>query len=662
MNIMSSTFLNRLNDMHSTEDRLDFVVDFQELNVALKKEIVDSPEECITALQKYLRTLVPNKKKISVIFKNFSKELHYNKKKIHHIRSSDIGHLVVFDGLVRTSTDVLPRLERAAFEHEDCQGITMVDQEKEELIYPTDCSNTSCAEKIGEKDVIFREDLSTFEDYQTLQMEEEPEGMKGRQPERLECQLHGPFTREDMRVGIGDRVCIMGIYKIRMKNKKVVHEKYVQVIGIESKGKNYEEQHVTDEDIVKFEEMKNNPDLLHDFSTSIAPNIFGHDKIKESVILQMFAGNLFSPERRRGNIHIGIIGDPGVGKTKVSDAMMEIHPHVIRASGAPTTSVGLTAAAIQNPNGGFILEAGAAVLADGGLFIMDEFDKMDEKTRSALHQIMEDQQCDVTKAGIVATFMARCAILAIMNPKYSRFDVRQSVASQINLPSSLLSRFDLIFAIVDKVDKKRDMEIAKAVFRGRDGVFEQKKYSKEDITKYVMYARSKIHEMTTSNEAQTLMSERYGELRQMNVKSPDMSDVIPITTRQLEGAARLAEAHAKMRLSNVVEEIDAKVAIDLIDYYMKTMMLDENGVANADQVSGGATPAEKKKSGSLSMKLVEIATEDGWTVDNYTVAELQQRLNMGIDKARLYDMLKELEKKGGMIACYGENRIKIHKV
>ncbi len=654
----SAGFTTKMNNPNDASTVLDFSIDMSELSDIFLGELEENPDDNIDSLKAALKEMFPTKERVNIIMRHFIAPLKPMRIKIHQIRAVHIDKMLYFDGLVRTSTDVLPRIEIGRFETKCCGDILEEVQEEDEIVF-TKAACPTCQNDCMENTVIFREDLSVKEDYQIVNMEEEPEGMKGRQPEKIECQLHGPFTKEGMRVGAGERVSVVGIYRIRKKGKKTVFERYIEVIGIEAKGKNYEDFDISEEDEAKFKEMSKNPNILREMSMTIAPNIEGLDVEKDAVVLQLFSGNLFSPEKRRGDIHMAFVGDPSVGKSQIARAITEIAPHCIRASGAPTTTVGLTAAAIQNPQGGFILEAGAAVLTDRGLLIIDEFDKMNEATRGALHEIMEDQICSVNKAGITATLLARCSILAMMNPKTNRFEPKISLISQIDLPPSLLSRFDLIFAIRDKPNPQRDRIISAAVFNGRDGSTHELKYTKDNLTKYIIYARSMIREMTTSKIARSMMTERYLELRGL-AKGMGDPNLVVITHRQLEGMARLAEAHAKMRLSNVVEEIDAEASIKIIDHYLKTMCVDEDGNISTDQTMGGRTKSEKDKAKTLLEVLHIMAGEDLWSGRRYTFNEVMIKTEEKFTEKELDDQL-EILSRAGAIFYNGKNDIKIHK-
>jgi replicative DNA helicase Mcm len=296
------------------------------------------------------------------------------KKKIRQLRSEDIGKLIVFDGLVKNSSGVEPKLNLVAFSCGECGCISYDVQEGN----VEDISAVTCAYCGALRESLTRlEDRSVFINFMKCDVEEDPEGLKGHQPERIPCEFAGPLTTEEKRVGVGERTTLIGIYKAREKAKgSLIYQGFVDVLGAVKRGKNYEELEVSPDDEKKFLEMADDKDLLLKITKAVAPNISGHDVEKSAIALQMVGGNLEAGDRR-GNIHILLIGDPGVGKSKMVRNIIDIAPHVVKASGAPTTTVGLTACIVKDEDtpGGFILEAGAAVLADGGLLVVDGQDR-----------------------------------------------------------------------------------------------------------------------------------------------------------------------------------------------------------------------------------------------------------------------------------------------
>jgi replicative DNA helicase Mcm len=524
-----------------------------------------------------------------------SQRIEKSLKRIRDFRASDIGKLVVFKGLIRNSTGIIPKLKLAALLCTACnqEMLTYSLQDGDNL----DITNVRC-QNCRENKFIVKDEDSVFVDFMKCQIEESPEGLKEKQQERINCEIMEPLTNEEYRVNVGERVTIAGIFRARRKsNTSLIYEPYVQVIGIFKNNKSFEDYIPSEEDEKKFIEMSKDKNLIMKLSKTLAPNIFGMNVEKTAFVLQMFGGNLYSKERR-GEIHILLTGDPSVAKSQIIHAIQEVAPHVVMASGAPTSTVGLTACVRKDEDspGGFVLEAGAAVLADNGILIIDEFDKMNKEVRGALHEIMEDRRTTISKANINTTMNTRVSVVAVMNPKKNRFNDEESVSEQIDLPPSLLSRFDLIFAIRDTVDEEKDRRICDAVFKARQGIITDTEYTKEDLTKYIIYAKSKIKEITFSEEAQKILTEKYIKMRSIN----ENKEAISITARQLEGMARLAEAFAKSRLSTVVEAQDAMMATEMLDYFMNTIFYDEKTKSyDADKAYGQETTYQKNTRDSI---------------------------------------------------------------
>jgi replicative DNA helicase Mcm len=590
-------------------------IDLKKLSETQKDEFeifTKHPAESIDTIKRILTEPFYGFEDVNITVENFNNlEPPLPKKKIRQLRAKDIGKLILFDGLVRTSSGVDPKLNMVAFHCDECGQVVYDVQEGNVLdVSSIECSCHAKGNKLTQMD------YSDFDDFMKCSIEEDPEGVRGKQPERLSCEFIGVLTDEGKRVSVGERVTVLGIYKAREKTKgSLLYQGYISVLGAVKKGKNYEELDISPEDEQKFLAMAADKDLLAKMTAAVAPNIAGHEVEKSAVVLQMFSGNLEAGDRR-GNIHILIIGDPGVGKSKMIRNIADMAPHVVKASGAPTTTVGLTACVTKDEDtpGGFILDAGAAVLADGGMLVVDEFDKMDKTVRGAMHEIMEDQRTTISKANINTELNTRCSVLAIMNPKRNRFNREEVIADQIDLPQSLLSRFDLIFAIRDIVNEKQDMLKCDAIDRARQGVHPSLEYQREDITRYIIYARSKVKNIIPTPEAIALLHERFKTIRSSN-----QDDTIPITLRQYDGMLRLAEACAKLRLSNVVEKEDAEIALRIITHYLDSMCLDPGTMKyDINRAVGGETKDQQKARLGLigfieaNIKMLTENNPNGW--------------------------------------------------
>ena len=360
-------------------------------------------------------------------------------------------------------------------------------------------------------------------------------------------------------------------------------------------------------------------------------------------------------------MHILLMGDPGVAKSQLLRYMSMLAPRGIYASGKSASAAGLTAAAVRDDfgDGRWTLEAGALVLADKGLACIDELDKMTDQDRSSLHEAMESQRISVAKAGITATLQCRCSMLAAANPKYGRFEEDTPIADQIDLPPALMSRFDLIFVLTDKPEKRKDTAITehilKAHQRGQvrmmpegthiDGVDPKRilentdnirpVYDVEILRKYVAYSKRMTPVMT--EEAKSIIERSYLRIRAMG---GDGSSV-PITARQLEAFVRLSEASAKMRLSSVVTDVDANRAVDLVEDYLRRIAGSDDGGFDIDKIATGISSKDRNKM-DVVREIMRDFGGDGLTEDEF----VQHGESQGIPESEVRRALKQLHDAG----------------
>src|SRR2546427_389043 len=334
---------------------------------------------------------------------------------------------------------------------------------------------------------------------------------------------------------------------------------------------------------------------------------------KEALALQLFGGvaKLMPDGRRiRGDIHLILVGDPGTGKSELLSYMIRLSPRGIYATGKAASAAGLTAAAVRDEfgEGRWTLEAGALVLADLGLAAIDEIEKMNPQDRSAIHEAMEQQRISVAKAGITAVLQSRCAILAAANPKFGRFDEHKYISEQIDLPPALLSRFDIIFSIIDRPQAERDRELAEHILKGhkvgeirrrRDaGLVVESEAPEQPFTpefdpdffrKYVAYAK-RIYPVMT-DEAMQIIERKYLDIRKTGEAA---GSSVPITPRQLEAIIRLAEASSRLRLSETVGAEDADRAVRIVEYWMG-MVAGEEGRFDIDIIQTGISQSQREQ-------------------------------------------------------------------
>ena len=398
---------------------------------------------------------------------------------VSQLRADDIGRLIAIDAVTTKITGVRPRLYTAVFKCAACDHEMEINQPNEqELIEPIECSQIDggCGRPKRQTRFFLMQQESHLINSQFIELQELPEQMKGGiQPERILC-----IGEQDLagKLNPGDRVKANGVLFIRSQRKggkdTPVFDIFLRIHSLERQNIPLEEIIISEEEENEIREIARSPDVYDVLTRSIAPSIFGMERIKESLMLQLFGGEAQVNEdgtRNRGDIHILLMGDPGVAKSQLLHYMSTISPRGRFASGQSASAAGLTAAAVQDAaaDGRWTLEAGALVLADLGLAAIDEFDKMNTADRSSMHEAMEQQSISISKAGINASLRTRCAVLAAANPTSGRFQPVSDVpfTSQINLAPPLISRFDIIWLLTDTPDENSDEKIASHIIDNR---------------------------------------------------------------------------------------------------------------------------------------------------------------------------------------------------
>ncbi|RLG22567.1 AAA family ATPase, partial [Methanosarcinales archaeon] len=494
---------------------------------------------------------------------------------IRDIRSDHIGTLIAVEGLIRKATEVRPKIVRAVF-HCPYEHETVVLQ-GEKFVEPSECDDPDCSRKKGPFQL--SREKSTFVDAQKVRVQESPENLRGgEQPQTLDVLVSDDLTGM---VAPGDRVILTGVLRSYQRTtynmKSTFFDLVLDCVSIQIEDKEFEDIELTPEDIDAIKELASDPDIYKRVTQSISPSIYGYDEVKDAISLQLMGGvakELPDGSRIRGDIHILLIGDPGIAKSQLLRYTVKLAPRGIYTSGRSSTSAGLTATAVKDEfgDGRWTLEAGALVLADKGMAGIDEMDKMRSEDRSAIHEAMEQQTISVAKAGIMATLQSRCSLLGAANPKYGRFDRYDNIAKQINMPPALLSRFDLIFILTDQPSIERDSQISEHILKAHyAGELEMQRrhligseITREDVAsvmdvitpqiepellrKYIAYAKRNIYPLM-SDEARAKLIDFYIGLRR---QGEDPDSPVPVTARQLEALVRLAEASARIRLSNSI--------------------------------------------------------------------------------------------------------------
>ena len=588
---------------------------------------------------------------------------------IRKIRANHLGKLVAVEGLVKKRTEVRPKLLVGAFQCQKCGAIIRIEQEEEVLKEPSDCSEDQggCGRVSSFK---LLSNLSEFIDSQKIEIQENPEGLRGgAQPERISVYLEDDLVGE---IAPGDRVVANGILHSAQRHRGTLRltsfSKAMNAISVESQELAFEEVEVTEEDEKEILRTSKDPRIYEKMKSSIAPTIYGMDVEKEALVLQLFGGlpkEMPDGTRMRGDIHTLFVGDPGTAKSQLLVYMSKLAPRSVYASGKASSAAGLTAAAVHDEfgEGQWTLEAGALVLADMGVACIDEIDKMEETDRSSMHQAMEQQEISVAKAGINATLKSRCAILAAANPKLGRFDEFLPIHDQINMPPALLSRFDLIFSILDKPNRTTDTQMATHILRTHKGgevtenIAKTKKskhtkkeqeelmkiviptFDPEFLRKYIAYAKRNTFPVMT-DEALEILKNYYVDFRSQSEES------VTFTPRQLEAFVRLSEASARIRLSQDVTADDAKRAIYIIDQYLRRVGMDkETGRFDIDIIATGISHSQHDRMRSIMDIIQRLCNEakDGNAARGDIIRESEIE---GVEAGKVEEALERLKRNG----------------
>ncbi len=629
------------------EDKCSLVIDFEDLrsfDPELAEELIDNPKQAIEAASQAVNDLLTLEgeeelEEVHARFKNLPKIT-----QIRDIRARHIGRFISTEGVVTRVTDVKPEISEAIYRCERCGETIGVIQSGNKLRTPAVCENRSCASRgpftlIGEQ--------SKFIDWQGMRIQEKPETLRGgRMPVYINTILRNDLVEA---VQPGNRVTLTGIVRatqpVAGRSSGTVLEKHIEVNYVETQERGIEEIEISSEDIVEIEKLAKDPLVCEKIVKSIAPSIWGFDPIKEAIALQLFSGKyrtLPDGTWQRGNINVLLVGDPGAGKSALLTYTKNLAPRAVYASGRSSSAAGLTAAVLRDEmSGGFVLEAGALVLADGGIACLDEFEKMNEQDRAAIHEIMEQGTLSIAKAGIVATLNARTSVLAAANPKFGRFDSYRGIPEQIDLPPTILSRFDLIFPIKDVPKEDKDRMIAQHILKYRsmaEGSLPQL-IDPELLRKYISYARQNIQPELTK-EAAKRIEDFYADMRRAGTEG----NPVPITPRQLESIIRLSEARARMRLSREVTDDDVEHAIGLMEHCLKSVGIDpETGKLDIDKMLTGKFRSQWDKLASLSDLINTLCEQHGAVPVKEILEKAQEK---GIDPKDANRLLNEMKHRG----------------
>lgn len=597
------------------------MADLRNFNLDLTRRLIRNPGEYFQpfsdALVEVTRNVDPKYlREGQQIQVGFEGQFGFHKLTPRELLSPFLGSLVSVEGIVTKCSLVRPKVVKSVhycpttgeFTSREYRDITSVTGLPTGSVYPTrDDQGNLLVTEFG---------LCKYKDHQTISMQEVPENSApGQLPRSVDIILEDDLVDT---CKPGDRVTVVGIYKaIPGKSKGNVNGVFRTVIvanNVSQLNKEINTPIFTSDDIKNIKKIANRQDTFGLLADSLAPSIYGHTWIKKAVILQLLGGvekNLKNGTHLRGDINMMMVGDPSVAKSQLLRAIMNIAPLAISTTGRGSSGVGLTAAVTSDQETGERrLEAGAMVLADRGVVCIDEFDKMSDQDRVSIHEVMEQQTVTIAKAGIHASLNARCSVVAAANPIYGTYDRSLTPTKNIGLPDSLLSRFDLLFIVLDQMDADVDRRISEHVLRmhryrssGEDGGMvvadENSRHTEEDdpelattifvkynrllhgerktrhfksenltvkfLKKYIHYAKSR-HQPVLTDEASEHIASTYAEMRNAGSEAKSGGGTLPITARSLETIIRLSTAHAKMKLRNQVLKSDVESALKVLNF------------------------------------------------------------------------------------------------
>ena len=621
-------------------------VDFAKLaeySNRLAEEILSNPEENLRILEIAIEEsgLIATAR---VRLSNLSKS---HEIKVRNIRSRNINELIVVEGIIRQASDVRPQVVNAKFECPSCGTVLSVLQIEKKFREPSRCS---CGRRGGFK-LISKEMVDT----QRLVIEESPESLTGgEQPKRMNI-----FLKEDLveplmeeKTTPGSRVKVIGVLKevpvpLQSGGLSTRFELALEANNVIPLEETFEELNINDEDERQILELSQDPKVFEKLTRSMIPSVWGYDEIKRCLILQLFGGVKkvhADGQKSRGDFHILLIGDPGVAKSATLVFMSGISPKGRYVVGKSASGAGLTATVVRDEYlRGWSLEAGAMVLANKGLVCIDELEKMDPNDRSAMHEAMEQQTITVSKANVQATLRAETSVLAAANPKFGRFDPYQSIAQQIDLPPTLINRFDVIFPLRDLPNREKDELIATHVLYEHQKLGEEMLIPRDLLRKYVAYAKQRIRPMLT-DEAVDEIKRFYVELRNMPISAEGAVRPIPISARQLQALIRMSEASAKMRLSETVDPEDSKRAIEIMKYYLMQVGYDyESKTFDIDRGTGGMAASQRNKVFTVRDIIIQLESRMGKMIP---VEEIEKELENKLTKDEIEEAITKLDISG----------------
>ncbi|XP_035267725.1 DNA replication licensing factor MCM7 [Anguilla rostrata] len=508
---------------------------------------------------------------------------------VREVRADSIGHLVNVRGIVTRATEVKPMMAVATYTCDQCGAETYQPIQSPSFMPLIMCPSQECVTNKSGGRLYLQTRGSKFIRFQELRIQEHSDQVPvGNIPRSMTIYARGENTRLAQP---GDHVSVSGVFLpllrtgFRQAVQGLLSETYLEAHCITLMNKTEDDELGAEE--LSEEELRQitEEDFYEKLAGSIAPEIFGHEDVKKALLLLLVGGVKQAPRgmKIRGNINICLMGDPGVAKSQLLSYIDRLAPRSQYTTGRGSSGVGLTAAVMRDQmTGEMTLEGGALVLADQGVCCIDEFDKMADADRTAIHEVMEQQTISIAKAGIMTSLNARCSILAAANPAYGRYNPQKTVEQNIQLPAALLSRFDLLWLIQDRPDPDADLRLAQHITYVHQHCRQPPTHftpiDMKLMRRYISLCQRR--QPVVPESLADYITAAYVEMRKEARVSKDTTFT---SARTLLSILRLSTALARLRLVDVVEKEDVNEAMRLMEMSKDSLQTDKSNATRAQR-------------------------------------------------------------------------------
>ncbi|KAJ6012156.1 hypothetical protein N7522_002511 [Penicillium canescens] len=563
---------------------------------------------------------------------------------VRSVRGEHLGSLITVRGITTRVSDVKPAVQINAYTCDRCGCEVFQPVTTKQFLPLSECLSDECKKNNSKGQLFLSTRASKFVPFQEVKIQEMADQVPvGHIPRTLTIHCHGALTRQ---LNPGDVVDVAGIFLptpytgFRAIRAGLLTDTYLEAQHITQHKKSYNEMGMDSRTLRKIEQHQRSGNMYEYLSRSIAPEIYGHLDVKKALLLLLIGGvtkEMGDGMHIRGDINICLMGDPGVAKSQLLRYITKVAPRGVYTTGRGSSGVGLTAAVMRDPvTDEMVLEGGALVLADNGICCIDEFDKMEDSDRTAIHEVMEQQTISISKAGINTTLNARTSILAAANPLYGRYNPRLSPVENINLPAALLSRFDVMFLLLDTPSREGDEELANHVtyvhMHNKHPETEDSgvMFTPHEVRQYIAKARS-FRPVVPSNVSDYMVGAYVAMRKRQKVDESKKRQFSHVTPRTLLGIVRLSQALARLRFSEEVVREDVDEALRLIEISKASLYNDgETGADNTpsskiynlirSMKESGAAAVGDGEEGEMSMRRIrERVLARGFTEDNLTM-------------------------------------------